>query len=47
MICMMIFFDKQELGADANLYAYVFGESVLNDAVSSMAHMATYESPRI
>jgi len=25
----------QELGTDVNLYALVFGESVLNDAVSS------------
>lgn len=25
----------QELGTDTNLYALVFGESVLNDAVSS------------
>ena len=26
----------QELGSDVNLYALVFGESVLNDAVSSV-----------
>lgn len=29
----ILFMELQELGTDVNLYALVFGESVLNDAV--------------
>jgi NhaP-type Na+/H+ or K+/H+ antiporter len=37
-----MFVELQELGTDTNLYALVFGESVLNDAVCRIFFLIPY-----